>query len=53
VSALTDSLQALHHAGIAVEDITIRQPTLDEAFLRLTSHPSEPRPAATGQETPS
>jgi ABC-2 type transport system ATP-binding protein len=53
VNALTDSLQALHHAGIAVEDIAIRQPTLDEAFLHLTSHPNQPRPAAAGQETPS
>ena len=53
VSTLTDSLHVLHHAGITVDDISIRQPTLDEAFLYLTSHPSEPRPAATGQETPS
>jgi ABC-2 type transport system ATP-binding protein len=53
VSALTDSLHVLHEAGITVEDIGIRQPTLDEAFLHLTSHPGEPSPVATGEGTPS
>jgi ABC-2 type transport system ATP-binding protein len=53
VSALTDSLRALHDAGIAVEDITIRQPTLDEAFLHLTGRLDEPRPAVTGPEATS
>jgi ABC-2 type transport system ATP-binding protein len=53
VSTMTDSLRGLHDAGIAVEDITIRQPTLEEAFLHLTGHPGDPRPGAAGQETAS
>ncbi|RBM09001.1 ATP-binding cassette domain-containing protein [Streptomyces sp. PT12] len=36
VTALTEVVRALHAAGIAVEDIGTRRPTLDEAFLRLT-----------------
>jgi ABC-2 type transport system ATP-binding protein len=38
VAALTAALQALHDAQIIVEDIGIRRPTLDEAFLHLTGH---------------
>ncbi|GAA0470729.1 daunorubicin resistance protein DrrA family ABC transporter ATP-binding protein [Paractinoplanes deccanensis] len=36
VAALTGALRALEAAAIAVDDIGIRRPTLDEAFLRLT-----------------
>jgi ABC-2 type transport system ATP-binding protein len=44
--------RALHAAGIAVEDIALRRPTLDEVFLHLTGH--QPRPADDGarQEVP-
>jgi ABC-2 type transport system ATP-binding protein len=38
VGALTDTVRALHDAGITIEDIGTRRPTLDEAFLRLTGH---------------
>ncbi len=38
VTALTGVVRALHEAGIAVEDIGTRRPTLDEAFLQLTGH---------------
>jgi len=31
-------VRALDDAGIAVEDITLRRPTLDEVFLALTGH---------------
>jgi ABC-2 type transport system ATP-binding protein len=47
VAALTGSARALADAGIAVEDIALRRPTLDEVFLHLTGHdaePAEPRP---------
>jgi ABC-2 type transport system ATP-binding protein len=40
VAALTAALRALQDAGIVVEDIGIRRPTLDEAFLHLTGHPA-------------
>jgi ABC-2 type transport system ATP-binding protein len=38
ISALTDVVRALHESGIAVADIGLRRPTLDEAFLQLTGH---------------
>jgi ABC-2 type transport system ATP-binding protein len=38
ISALTDVVRALHESGIAVADIGLRRPTLDEAFLPLTGH---------------
>ena len=41
IDALTDLLQALQRAAIAVEDLGVRRPTLDEAFLQLTGHPVE------------
>ncbi|MFE7117796.1 ATP-binding cassette domain-containing protein [Streptomyces sp. NPDC057654] len=36
VAALTETLRALGAAGVEVEDIAVRRPTLDEVFLRLT-----------------
>jgi ABC-2 type transport system ATP-binding protein len=47
VAALTSSARALAEAGIAVEDIALRRPTLDEVFLHLTG-----RPAQTAEERP-
>ena len=35
-------VRALDEAGIAVEDITLRRPTLDEVFLALTGHATRP-----------
>ena len=37
VAALTDTVRALDDAGVAVEDIALRRPTLDEVFLTLTT----------------
>ncbi len=36
VAALVAVVRALDDAGLAVEDVGVRRPTLDEAFLRLT-----------------
>jgi ABC-2 type transport system ATP-binding protein len=36
VAALTEAVRALDARGIAVEDIALRRPTLDEVFLRMT-----------------
>jgi ABC-2 type transport system ATP-binding protein len=41
MTALTTVVRDLHDAGIAVEDIGLRRPTLDEVFLRLTSSAEE------------
>jgi hypothetical protein len=35
-------VRALDDARIAVEDITLRRPTLDEVFLALTGHATHP-----------
>jgi ABC-2 type transport system ATP-binding protein len=37
VAALVAVVRALDDAGLAVEDVGVRRPTLDEAFLRLTA----------------
>ncbi|GGQ18071.1 ABC-2 type transport system ATP-binding protein [Actinomadura coerulea] len=41
VAALTEVARSLQDDGIAVEDIGLRRPTLDEVFLRLTGQPAE------------
>jgi daunorubicin resistance ABC transporter ATP-binding subunit len=38
---------AIRAAGIAVDEIALRRPTLDDAFLALTGHPVQPGPAET------
>jgi ABC-2 type transport system ATP-binding protein len=37
----------LDEAGIAIDDIALRRPTLDDVFLTLTGHAAEIAPAAT------
>ena len=39
----------LDEAGIGVDDLVIRRPTLDDVFLTLTGHAAEP---TTESETP-
>jgi ABC-2 type transport system ATP-binding protein len=43
MSALTGAVRALEAAGIHAEDITLRRPTLDEVFLRLTGNDEHAR----------
>ncbi|MFC0509046.1 ATP-binding cassette domain-containing protein [Micromonospora costi] len=38
ITALADILRALRDAEVPVEDVVLRRPTLDEAFLHLTGH---------------
>jgi daunorubicin resistance ABC transporter ATP-binding subunit len=45
VGTLLDTAQALRNAGIVVADIALRQPSLDEAFLALTSSAPAPQEA--------
>jgi oleandomycin transport system ATP-binding protein len=42
-SALGAVVRRLDDAGIAVDDLSLRRPSLDEAFLSLTGRPAEPR----------
>jgi ABC-2 type transport system ATP-binding protein len=51
VAALTDVVRALDSAGLEIEDIGVRRPTLDEVFLHLTGHPAE-NPADARIEVP-
>ncbi len=37
---LTETVLALAHEGVAVADVGLRRPTLDEVFLALTGHPA-------------
>ncbi|HWL44156.1 MAG TPA: ATP-binding cassette domain-containing protein [Ilumatobacter sp.] len=60
VSALATALDELRTRGVAVLDIGVRRPTLDDVFLSLTGHaaehngtkPDEQRPDAEQQEVP-
>jgi ABC-2 type transport system ATP-binding protein len=40
LAVLVETLGAFEAAAIEVEDIALRKPTLDEAFLQLTGHPT-------------
>ncbi|WP_418958354.1 ATP-binding cassette domain-containing protein [Streptomyces tritici] len=40
-AALAETVRALEAAGIEVEDLALRRPTLDEVFLRLTGEKHE------------
>ena len=35
------ALRPLDDAGVAIDEVAVRQPTLDEAFLALTGTPKE------------
>ncbi len=39
---LMRALRSIEDAGVAVEDVAMRQPNLDEVFLALTGHRTEP-----------
>jgi ABC-2 type transport system ATP-binding protein len=47
---LLEAVRALDHGGVAVEDISLRRPTLDEVFLTLTGTSTEGTDSATGPE---
>ncbi len=50
VSALTHVARQLQDDGVAVEDIGLRRPTLDEVFLRLTGRRVEAQPETAAKE---
>jgi ABC-2 type transport system ATP-binding protein len=52
IRVLTELAPALHDAGIVVEDITLRRPTLDEVYLNLTGRREPTRPPADTQKAP-
>jgi ABC-2 type transport system ATP-binding protein len=42
IGALTEIMRSLADEGVAVEDVALRRPTLDEVFLHLTGHRATP-----------
>jgi ABC-2 type transport system ATP-binding protein len=46
IAALTGIVRALDDAGLPVEDVALRRPTLDEVFLHLTGAPTTEEVAA-------
>jgi ABC-2 type transport system ATP-binding protein len=40
--AIAEAVRRLDDAGIGIDDIALRQPTLDDVFLQLTGHAAEP-----------
>jgi ABC-2 type transport system ATP-binding protein len=38
---VADAVRALDDAGVAIDDIAVRRPTLDDVFLTLTGRPAE------------
>jgi ABC-2 type transport system ATP-binding protein len=38
------AVRRLDDAGIAIDDISVNTPTLDDVFLNLTGRPAEPAP---------
>jgi ABC-2 type transport system ATP-binding protein len=50
LAALTETIRSLQDENITAEDIAVRRPTLDEAFLHLTGH-QEPGDTASKSST--
>jgi ABC-2 type transport system ATP-binding protein len=44
-TVLVDAVRALDNAGVKVDDLALRRPTLDDVFLSLTGHVAEEAPA--------
>jgi ABC-2 type transport system ATP-binding protein len=40
--AIAEAVRRLDRAGVGIDDIAVRSPTLDDVFLRLTGHTAEP-----------
>ena len=52
-TVLVDAVRALDMAGVKVDDLALRRPTLDDVFLSLTGHAAEevaPDTPPTGRE---
>ena len=45
-------IRALDDAGIPLDDVGLRRPTLDDVFLTLTGHAAEAAPVDTDDDTP-
>jgi ABC-2 type transport system ATP-binding protein len=48
---LADAVRDLDAAGLTLDDLALRRPTLDDVFLMLTGHEAEEKPADDGAPT--
>jgi ABC-2 type transport system ATP-binding protein len=48
--SIVEAVRRLSEAGIGVEDLAVRRPTLDDVFLTLTGHAAEDAPAGGSDE---
>ena len=39
--AIAEAVRRLDTAGVGIDDITLRRPTLDDVFIALTGHAAE------------
>jgi ABC-2 type transport system ATP-binding protein len=44
--AIAQAVRRLDDAGVGIDDIALRRPTLDDVFIALTGHAAEEEPAA-------
>ena len=44
--AIVEAVRRLSEAGVGVDDLALRRPTLDDVFLALTGHAAEEELAA-------
>jgi ABC-2 type transport system ATP-binding protein len=51
-AVLVAAIRELDAAGIAVQDVGLRRPTLDDVFLSLTGHAAEIEAGQTGDDEP-
>jgi ABC-2 type transport system ATP-binding protein len=47
---IANAVRRLDDAGIAIDDISVSTPTLDDVFLNLTGHAAEPEPAEDSED---
>jgi ABC-2 type transport system ATP-binding protein len=48
---IADAVLRLNQAGIGIDDVAMRRPTLDDVFLNLTGHAAETADGESGEET--
>jgi ABC-2 type transport system ATP-binding protein len=49
-AAIAEAVRRLDEAGVGIDDIAVRRPTLDDVFLKLTGHAAEPEAEAEAEE---
>ncbi len=50
--AIVEAVRRLDEAGVDVQDVALRRPTLDDVFLAITGRVAEPAPDEQAQEAP-